>query len=518
MTQVQISVAPREADAGRRTVGLALANISRLGEDSNVFGRLVISDVVVPMTHVGEPARLDLERGRYVVSVAMPSGEQINELLEVSGHEPIELVLVPRPQTVERRQSSPAVVPVQRPERTGRQARSIPQSPVRARTTDAVFEFSKQPVPGESQKPQPLFSVGRRKRLATRVEVQRVRPQAPPDSLPRLVDIGPLSMPLQSPFVENYHFVDLQDWLRQLEAAAYNGEHLAPEILDSGLGRLSFPRHRNAEVKPVFDGALRLNNPPKKVNQRYGLSLNDRGNLHQLAILPGAWTTDDGRSADEVVDVYQEWDGIAGAWNLRTTVNDARVSSVLEFMASGDLPRARHLVSNSLQLLMEKVQNPYAAAAAGYVLIYSRDADLENERWPVWLRNLATWFPSLPDAQILLATLCLQRRRLVRRALLPLGEGDNERLVFAHVLLERALRAGIPMFSLGMRLLVENLEILREEFRGSDSRARYNTRYGDMPLDDALQHVRALSRCMKTVQPMTVLDLSSFKHIAPRRG
>jgi hypothetical protein len=332
-----------------------------------------------------------------------------------------------------------------------------------------------------------------------------------------LVDIGALSMPLKSPFVENYKFVDLRDWLWQLEAAAHNGEYLAPDILDLGLGRLRFPRQRDAELKPEFDGELRLNNPPKQVNQRYGLSLDDKGNPHQLTVLPGAWTTDDERRADEVVDVYQEWDGIAGAWNLRTTVNDARVSSVLEFMASGDLPRARHLVSSSLQLLMEKVQNPYAAAAAGYVLIYSRDADLEHEGWPVWLRNLATWFPSLPDAQILLATLCLQRRRLVRRARLPLGERDNERLVFAHVLLERALRAGIPMFSLGMRLLVENLEILREEFRDGDSRGRYNERHGDMPLDGALQRVHALSRCMKTVQPMTVLDLSTLKHIAPRR-
>ncbi|MBV5293660.1 MAG: hypothetical protein JZU58_15045 [Curvibacter lanceolatus] len=351
-----------------------------------------------------------------------------------------------------------------------------------------------------------------------REEAPRVRPQAPPDFLPSLVDIGPLSMPLQSPLIENYHFVDLQDWLRQLKVAANNGQHLTPDNLDSGLGRLSFPRRRDAEVKPAFDGDLRLNNPPNKVNQRYGLSLDDGGNPLQLAILPGAWTTDDGRHADKVVDVYQEWDGVTGAWNLRTTVNDARVSSVLEFMASGDLPRARHLVANSLQLLMEKVQNPYAAAAAGYVLIYSRDADLEHEGWPVWLRNLATWFPSLPDAQILLATLCLQRRRIVRRARLPLGEGDNERLVVAHVLLERALRAGIPMFSLGMRLLVENLEILREEFRDSYSRDRYNARYGDMPLENALQQVHALNRCMKTVQPMTVLDLSSLKHIAPRRG
>lgn len=80
------------------------------------------------------------------------------------------------------------------------------------------------------------------------------------------------------------------------------------------------------------------------------------------------------------------------------------------------------------------------------------------------------------------------------------------------------MRAGIPMFSLGMRLLVENLEILREEFRDSYSRDRYNARYGDMPLENALQQVHALNRCMKTVQPMTVLDLSSLKHIAPRRG
>jgi hypothetical protein len=73
------------------------------------------------------------------------------------------------------------------------------------------------------------------------------------------------------------------------------------------------------------------------------------------------------------------------------------------------------------------------------------------------------------------------------------------------------------MFSLGMRLLVENLEILREELGDGESRPRHNERNGDMPLDSALQHVRALCRCMKTVQPMTVLDLNGLGH-TPRRG
>lgn len=513
MTQIQILVESRESDGDRGKVGLALANIAELGDNSRPFGKIVMSNIIVPMTRSGDPARIDLANGRYVVSVAMPTGEQINELLEVTGQEAIELVLRPRLPVMEYGQQSVEDFSVSSPVPEVRQGRSAPLKPVRVLTTDRAFEPKERNAKVVSPKPLALFSVGRRKPLSARGEASSPRRLVPPESMPGLVDIRPMPQRPLAPFVEHYQFIDFPKWVGGLQSVADISEVLSPHLLDRGLGRATLASLRDAELVPDFHGELMHNYPNVLPVQRYSCSVDANGSVHQLAVLPRTWTTDKGSRQDDIVDVYQEWDGLAATWNLRTTIRDARISSVLDYLAIGDLPRARHLISHSLQMLMEKVQNPYAATAAGYVLIYSRDTDLEDVRWPEWLRNLANWFPSLPDAQILLATLCLQRRRLSERARLPIGRSDEDRLNLAHVLLERAMRAGIPMFSLGMRLLVENLEILRDEMPLERRYTkRYTKHYSDMPLDEALERVKAVSRCMKTVQPMTVLDFAGLQN------
>lgn len=214
-----------------------------------------------------------------------------------------------------------------------------------------------------------------------------------------------------------------------------------------------------------------------------------------------------------MINVDEEWDGSKGEWGMRVVVQDGRMASVLAYMTQGDLSSAQRLLKSSLRMLMAKVENPYAAAAGGYVLIFSKSEDIDEHEWPSWIRNLATWYPSSPDAQILLATLCLQRRRLLHRANLSLGNDDRQRFRLARRLLERALRAGLPMYSLGMRLLIENLEILFEEELAMGLRAEAD----DLRLPETLRHVRTVSSCMKSVQPMTVLNFSDLQRsLRPR--
>jgi hypothetical protein len=509
MTEIQILVEPRESDGDRGTLGLALANIAELGDDSGTFGRIVMSDVIVPMTRSGDPARINLLSGRYVVSVAMPTGERINELLEVLEQDTIELVLRPPLPVTEYGQRPPEAFPPRRAVRKARQDSSAPVKSVRVRTANRTSDPTKPVVEVVPPKPQALLSVKRSKKLPARDRAGPPEYLMPPESAPGLVDIRPLSQRQPAPLVKDYSFIDLQSWLRELRYVADTGARLTSDPLERGRERATLASLPDTGISPDFEGELTDNYPDVLSIQRYTCSVDANGSVRQVAVLPFSWITEAGGRQDNVVDVYQEWDGLAATWNLRSTIKDARMSSVLDFMASGDLPRARHLISQNLQMLMEKVQNPYAATAAAYVLIYSRDSDLEHGRWPEWLKNLASWFPSLPDGQILLATLCLQRRRLTERARLPIGRSDEDRLKLAHVLLERAMRAGIPMFSLGMRLLLENLEILQEEISPDYRYAMHdNNRYSTMPLDEALERVKAVSRCMKTVQPMTVLDFA----------
>lgn len=60
------------------------------------------------------------------------------------------------------------------------------------------------------------------------------------------------------------------------------------------------------------------------------------------------------------------------------------------------------------------------------------------------------------------------------------------------------------MFPLGIRLLTENLEILRDEER------RFEMPDSEQQIDDALDRVRALSGCVRSAQPLTVVDFSQL--------
>lgn len=186
------------------------------------------------------------------------------------------------------------------------------------------------------------------------------------------------------------------------------------------------------------------------------------------------------------------------------------MSSVLAYLTQGDLGSAQVLLKSSLHMLMAKAESPYAATAGGYVLIYSKSEDIDAPDWPSWILNLAAWYPTSPDAQILMATLCLQRRRLLQQVNIPAARNDVQRLQLARILLKRALEAGLPMYSMGMRLLIENLEILNEE----EVAAGRNNGSDGFLLPETIRHVRAVSSCMKTVQPITVLDFRDILNFA----
>ena len=187
---------------------------------------------------------------------------------------------------------------------------------------------------------------------------------------------------------------------------------------------------------------------------------------------------------------------------LRITVDDPSVASILGFLQSGDLDSAERIIRQSIEYLHDKHINPYAAAAAAYALVHAQGAVDLSEPWPRWIRNLCDAYPDIPDGPILLATLLLQRNG--ERSLGHGGKTSEQIQTGLHEcreLLVRAVCCGPPVFRLGLKLLAQNIDIVRGLER-------------ERALDDpspTLGRAAALARWMSlrvdTTQPFTVLRI-----------
>lgn len=168
-----------------------------------------------------------------------------------------------------------------------------------------------------------------------------------------------------------------------------------------------------------------------------------RGAEARAVALPGLWLTAHGQAApfDLVLDVA------TGA--LSTTVDDPDFAPVLGYLAAGQGGlAARALHEHAVEILAAKLLNPYAAAAGGYVLLgQTRRGRPTSGRWQDWIHNLARWFPGLPDAAVLLGTQILHG--------LGTDHDPGDATQRARACFERALDAGVPLFSAGVRWLLD---------------------------------------------------------------
>ena len=131
-----------------------------------------------------------------------------------------------------------------------------------------------------------------------------------------------------------------------------------------------------------------------------------------------------------------------------------------------------------------KLESPYAAAAAGCVLV---QAETEGARqdWDRWLENLALWNDWLPDAHALLGV-----RRL--RTAETVADLDRARASF-----EQAVHAGIPSLAPVARLLLEGVTTLVAD-----------PKFHSGQLDKVQPSLRAILLRMDGCQPLTVLRFS----------
>jgi hypothetical protein len=128
----------------------------------------------------------------------------------------------------------------------------------------------------------------------------------------------------------------------------------------------------------------------------------------------------------------------AGALTADVSLPDnPRLDAVARYLHSGHVVQAAGVIQNAESLLQQKMADPFGATLGGYALLRSGQLD----RLHHWPRNLADFFPWLPDGAVIAG----------EEAAL---EGDHATAI-GYVC--EAARRGLPVFAPGFSLLAARL-------------------------------------------------------------
>ncbi len=147
-------------------------------------------------------------------------------------------------------------------------------------------------------------------------------------------------------------------------------------------------------------------------------------------------------------DVVRDQSSIA--LSVRLSTAEPAADAIVGYMHRGDLASAEVMaewVEESRDLLRGKMENPYAACVGAYLLLRLGRFDEMRD----WARNLANAFSAIPDGPVIWAT------QLQRESPASVAE--------IRTYLLRAVDAGLPVFSEGLRLLMDGLRLLGPDGR-----------------------------------------------------
>ena len=212
---------------------------------------------------------------------------------------------------------------------------------------------------------------------------------------------------------------------------------------------------------------------PSSPNQRRFFAGIENGKLSRLGVLPIPWHVVTGGTnygsiaRTELLIHYRQGlrmrgpndSAAGGAVQYGLSIDDPNILAILGFLKSGNLVGTSALINQAEETLIDKMNNPYAAAAAGYVLLESFDpseSDIRPE-WVGWVRNLENWFAEIPDGAIQRGWLELQYAS--QRSSTAEGRHRCEK-AREHFLY--AVMRGIPFYPQGVRLLVDGLTLIVE--------------------------------------------------------
>ncbi|MGH2664772.1 hypothetical protein [Flavobacterium sp.] len=145
-------------------------------------------------------------------------------------------------------------------------------------------------------------------------------------------------------------------------------------------------------------------------------------------------------------------------YDVSLKMSNSKAQALLSLMTSGDMIRARSLwaLNDAETLLLEKIQDPTAAAIGGYYLLKTD----ELARLHDWANNLANWFSWLPDGCIIHAWQMIMENNTEKN-------DHNYQDRIKNRLLE-SLERGMPIYTEGIRLLYEGLVMCSFQFEEKD--------------------------------------------------
>lgn len=133
-------------------------------------------------------------------------------------------------------------------------------------------------------------------------------------------------------------------------------------------------------------------------------------------------------------------------------VEDKTWEGLLGFLGSRDMAAGTkllddHLHRHAVEALGAKTSNPFAAAAGAIMVVAASHPNMEK-RWDPWLKNLAEWFPGLPDGPIILGRRMLMRSRIA------------DDIAAARRQFIDGFRRGVPAFSMSVDWMARGFESL----------------------------------------------------------
>jgi hypothetical protein len=198
----------------------------------------------------------------------------------------------------------------------------------------------------------------------------------------------------------------------------------------------------------------------------------------ELISLPLPWRVPmTGREAD--IEIVVQEPSEPAAFCASAMARDEMFGMLLAYLSSGALPTARQMAETAKAMLYDKTDNPFAAAAGAYALVGTA-VEASRREWHGWVRNLMNWFDVIPDGAIQWGQLRMRMRR---------NKSDVKE---AREAFKLAYRRGLPFYSLGVRWLLDGLELVSHD----------DTEAGEM-----LKHVRQVAWRTNFQQPFTILRL-----------
>lgn len=172
-------------------------------------------------------------------------------------------------------------------------------------------------------------------------------------------------------------------------------------------------------------------------------------------------------------------------WNAET---------LLKYLAAGNLESAKIVsadVANAEALLAEKLTNPMGAAIAGYYLLRVG----AGERLQPWAAHFASQFNWLPDALIIHAWQLLQQPQ-------PNLELAKQRLL-------QASARGVPLYSRGLRLLFDGLQLFQKH---PISKQLINQAELDRSIAASIKTIQPYAAAADWAQPLTAFHGDTPDH------